>query len=525
MPLSQRPKHRARRTSHRAQVSAGLTALATLATVTTVVLIVAESALLPSSALTGKPPRHPTKTTVTATATVTATVTPLPTYPTQTVTATQNVAGPTQTVTTTITVNPTGTPNDAPTTSPTASTSSAPGGRSLLDRTDLIYGSEIGSWDKVGGPAVSPAVSADVTGADVRVIRYAVSDCFANMTCGLDNHTGTIHRADFDTVVHAVQNDGAVLWLKMVPIASDTINGINGSVFCPPWTGDASGNLPMYKAVVAEVRTAGYAGPLVIESNNEMEYACWKFWQSQGAPITGAGSVGVSKRIGEHYAATMPALKTYAETLGFSQVVVGGYIGVGGGPQWGQSCTADATKPFGYACGYQSRWVTEFNTAVHSAYVAAGNDPAYIPDFEAIHSYGHSPDFSSAAGYEFDDNICFAYYRNWLTQTHAVIGSVWGANDVKLSLSEWNAGSSNSSGTWSGWTTAGRPEQFYAGWYQMLRGDGNTGPDGTAYWNSNLFLIAGNSDTGSGRFYNWIHQDGSVPSWYATIRDFMTGVR
>jgi hypothetical protein len=137
MPLSRRRKHRAR-ISHRAQVSAGLTALATLATVTTVVLIVAGSVLLPSSAMTGKLSRHPTRivkvrTTVTATATVTATVTPL--APTQTVTATQNVAGPTQTVTTTITVSPTGTPAEAattsstatPTSSPTVSASSAPG--------------------------------------------------------------------------------------------------------------------------------------------------------------------------------------------------------------------------------------------------------------------------------------------------------------------------------------------------------------------------------------------------------------
>jgi hypothetical protein len=186
------------------------------------------------------------------------------------------------------------------------------------------------------------------------------------MTCGRDNHAGTVARTDFNAVIQGItQTDNAVLWLKMVPIARDTIaNGVNGAIFCPPWTGAADGNLPMYKQVIAQVKNAGYLGPLVIESNNEMEFACYKYWQSQGAPISGGGSVGVSKRIGEHYAATMPALKAYARGLGFSDLVVGGYIGVGGGTEWGQACTRDSSQVFGYACGYSTRWVREFNVAV-----------------------------------------------------------------------------------------------------------------------------------------------------------------
>jgi hypothetical protein len=122
----------------------------------------------------------------------------------------------------------------------------------------------------------------------------------------------------------------------------------------------------------------------------------------------------------------------------------------------------------------------------------------------------------------------YSYYRNWLIKSRAVVNSVWptaiGAN-IRFSLSEWNAGSSNSTGTWSGWTTPGRPEQFFSGWYEMLRGDGVTTGSGTAYWNSNLFVIASNSDTGTGRFYNWIRKDGSVPSWYHTIKAYFTGVK
>jgi hypothetical protein len=397
-----------------------------------------------------------------------------------------------------------------------------------LDRTDLIYGSEVGAWQTDGGPAAdeSTGVPQRVRDAGITVVRFAVYDCFTDMRCGTDDHRGTIARSSFNhAVVRGVMGNNAVLWLKMVPIAEDTIGTIDGTVFCPPWTGDAAGNLPMYKAVVAQVRAAGYEGPLIIESNNEMEYACWREWQQQGARISSPGSAGVSKRLGEHFAQTMPALKAYARTLGFSEVVTGGYLGISGGPGWGQTCAADPAKPYGYACGYEARWVAEFSTAVRDAYLAHGSDPDYVPDFLAMHAYPHGPDFSSTDGYEFDDNIAYAYFRNWLTRSRDVVADIWGSaigNRIRFSISEWNAGVSRSD-AWSGWSTPGRPQHFYAGWFDMLRGDGVTTGAGTRYWSANLFLIAGNSDTGSGSSYNLIRRDGSVPPWYYTFREAATG--
>lgn len=408
-------------------------------------------------------------------------------------------------------------------------TYSASGATGLKARTDLIYGSEVGAWLPDGSPALDEAsgVPAKTREAGVRIVRYAVADCFVGATCGTDHHAGTLAKADFNKVVQGITTtDQAVLWLKMVPIADDTIGTVKGDVFCPPWTGSASGNLPMYKALLAQVKAAGYTGPIVLESNNEMEYACWKTWKAQGAPITGAGSVGVSKRIGQHFAQTMPALKAYARTLGFSDVVVGGYIGIGGGPGWGQTCTPSSAV-FGYTCGYSTRWVDEFNNAVHTAYVNNANNPDYIPDFESIHAYPHSPDFSQTAGYAFDDNIAYAYYRNWLVKTRARVNAIWGAtigNQVLFSISEWAPGINNSGGTWSGWTTSGAPEAFIAGWFKMLRGNGVTTGAGTAFWNANLFVMASESDTGTNRYYNWIHKDGTVPSWYQTFKNYATGV-
>jgi hypothetical protein len=251
-----------------------------------------------------------------------------------------------------------------------------------------------------------------------------------------------------------------------------------------------------------------------------MEHACWRTWRSQGAPVTSAGSPGVSRRIGEHYAATMPALTSYATGLGFAQVVVGGYLGTGGGPGWGQPCRPNRAEPYGYACRYDPRWVDEFNTALKDAGVAP-------PDFESIHAYPHSPDFSSSPGYEFDDDIGYAYYRNWNIQTRAVLESIWGrkaGSRIRLAISEWNAGAAESGGTWSGWTTPGRPARFYRGWLSMLRGDGRrpTG-DSARYWEATAFEIASNSDTAADRYYNLIRADGSTPAWYATFKTIATG--
>jgi hypothetical protein len=401
----------------------------------------------------------------------------------------------------------------------------------LSTRTDLIYGSEIGEWLSNGGPAVveSSGVPARIRTAHVRTVRYSVYDCFKGMRCGQDRHRGTVARSDFDTAVRGItRTDKAVLWLKMVPVTNDTINGVHGSEFCPNWRGPGTVNLPMYKAVVAEVKAAGYTGPLVIESNNEMEFACWHRWRSEGAPITSAGSVGVSKRIGKHYAGNMPALKAYARNLGFTDLMVGGYIGVGGGVEWGQPCRPDARKPYGFACGYQNRWMSEFNTAVHTAYLNHGRNPDYVPDFEAIHAYPHSPDFSATPGYRFNDNIAYAYYRNWVVRSRAVVDGVWGpaiGDGVRFAISEWNAGSSNSDGTWSGWRTPGEPGAFYAGWFRMLRGNGKTTGAGTAYWAANLWVAASEPDNGDSRYYNIIHQNGTVPPWYWTFKDYATGVR
>ncbi len=119
---SRRRKHRGAPDARHAHARAGFTALASVATVTTLVLTVVGGLLAPSDASTSaKRARHPIRIVI-ATKTVTATATATATVPGPTATVT--VPGPTATVTvpgptTTVTVSG---PTSAPTSGPTSGT-------------------------------------------------------------------------------------------------------------------------------------------------------------------------------------------------------------------------------------------------------------------------------------------------------------------------------------------------------------------------------------------------------------------
>jgi hypothetical protein len=392
----------------------------------------------------------------------------------------------------------------------------------LLARRDLLYGSEIETAQVDGRPAVDPTtkIPREVIAAGIPVVRFMVYDVFTDMK-DPNGDPGTIRRADFDHAISGIVHTlHAIPWITLLPvIGAESIGTKPGTVFVPPLD-DLGRDLAIHEAVLAEVRKV-YGGPIIIESDNEGEYDSYKVWG-----FANAGSVGVSKALGDKYVATMPALKKYArDVLGFSQVVTVGYVGVAGGPGWGQAITRDSSSPYGYACDYQPRWVDEFNTEVQKACAAHGDDPDYVPDVESIHAYPHSPDFSDKAGYSFDDNMAYAYYRNWLVQSRARLDAIWGAtigSRIRFSISEWNAGANNSDGTWSGWATPSRVQGFYAGWLHMLQGNGVTTGPGTRYWQAGVFELGSESPTGYGRYYNLIREDGTTPAWYSTFKAVST---
>jgi hypothetical protein len=403
----------------------------------------------------------------------------------------------------------------------------------LLQQKGLIYGSEIGGWLTGGSPAtdVASGVPGKVMAAGVPVIRYSARDCFTDEICGRNHHAGTLARTDFDHGVQGITSSmHAIPFIKLLPVSAA------GSTFCPDKNADLTLanpalNLPYYKSMLAEISNGvGYHGPIIIESSNEMDYDCATHWFGTGAS---AGLAGVSTLIGQHYAANMPALVKYArDTLHFSQVVSVGYIGVSGGGYgsltngWGANCTANATVPYGYACGYRVRSITEFNNAVVAAYRLNGNDPDYVPNAESIHGYCHSTDFQPASftpnPYDFDDNVCYAFYRSWIVKSRAYVNSIWGAaigNNIRFSMSEWQAGAcATTTNCWSGFSSASKVQAYYDGWYRMLRGDGNTAGTGTRYWSANLFAIASFTDTDPNGVYNLVRPDGTTPPWYDTFK-------
>jgi hypothetical protein len=350
----------------------------------------------------------------------------------------------------------------------------------LRQRTDLIYGTEIGAWRTTGAPGTDPAtgIPALVKAAKIPLVRFAVYDVFTDMRDPQGN-PGTQSRANFDTALNTIRgNLNAEVLMKLLPIAKDVIGTKNGSIYCPPTT-NLTQNLEYYKALVAQAQSR----VRMYESTNEMEYACSALW---GYPS--AGSPGVSKLLGQHFAQNMPALKKYARGLGFDILTVG-YIGTAGGFGWGDSIANPRIST-----------ATEFLTATHDAYVASGYDPDYIPDAVSIHAYPNSPDFGVNAS--LTDII--SYYEAWKSGVRSQIDAIWGPTigpSIRLAVTEWNAGSKD----WTGFNDS-RVVDFYNAWLAMLRRNN--------FWMANQFAIASNATEP----YDMIRTTGATTPFYDAFK-------
>jgi hypothetical protein len=395
-----------------------------------------------------------------------------------------------------------------PTVRPTAK--SAP---DVLTQHNLIYSSEIGAWDTNGGPAVtSKRIMSQVTAARIAMIRYSVYDCFTNEKCGRNHHRGSLSARAYESAVAGITHkDHSALWLKMVPISAGDIGGVTGSIFCPA-AGHWAMNVPMEKQLLADTARV-YRGPIVLESDNEAEYDCASYWG-----FSSAGDRGVSTDLGDLYAATIPRLAEYARSLGFSDVVTDGYIGVNGGPGWGESCRPKTSAPFHYQCAIPSQFVDEFNQAAMAAYRASGRNRAYIPEAESVHSYCHSTDFTSSPGYSFSNDECLAWQREWLTSARRQVDRIWGkaiGSQIRFAVSEWSGGTYNSAtDRWTGYADGGMAS-YVTQYLAMLKGDGRTTGTGTAYWEASLFELAGNPQ---GNGYNVISPNGAPSGYYGAFK-------
>jgi hypothetical protein len=143
--------------------------------------------------------------------------------------------------------------------------------------------------------------------------------------------------------------------------------------------------------------------------------------------------------------------------------------------------------------------------------VNSGNDPDYIPDAESIHAYPYPMDFPNAS-----NDCVYQYFKLFAQQWRQELVKIWGpeiGNRIRLSISEWEAGTLS----WSGWRTSSAVQAFYDGWFRyVLQGqalaDGSVGTT-ERWWNAILFDAATDND-----YYDFIKADGTVHPWYHTFK-------
>ena len=434
-----------------------------------------------------------------------------------------------------------------------------------------LYGTEVGCWHTDGSPEVyegsstytpDSGIPAKVIDAGLTVVRFSVYDIFTSWTGGNpwpaqfsggsgkrpDGSNGTQSLANFQKALHGLtQHFGPkmVLLFKLLPNAGGVNTGVEQRIFMPPLD-NLSRDLNIHKAILYEIAQV-YTGPIIIESDNEGEYTATdssypSTWRSTWG-FTSDSNTYLSHNLGMKWNATMPAVKKYArDDLGFNEVITVGYIGLGGGAaRSGSSYTADGGYDYGY------HWTTtkqlhlnEFITAAKSGtysknssgtnvtnypnnYDSTG-DADYIPDSVSIHDYSHGPNFVASAPYECDDNLIKSYWRQWIKDGRANMRSILGTtlgDKVLFSVSEWAAGSSNSVGVWSGWSTPATVQTFYSGWFDMLRGNGTlTGSSSTRWWVNIQFCLASN-ESSPGTAYDLIGHDSpwTATAWYSTLKE------
>jgi hypothetical protein len=427
--------------------------------------------------------------------------------------------------------------------------------------TNFDAGIKIGVWqsNNNGGPALTNTGAVSLLQqTKTPLISYGVYDCFTGMTCGDSeaggSHTGTLSESSFESQIAAIKTDfnSPALILQLPPVTNSTLgsggNAIPGTDFCPTVSGagvnqtsDEWGmNLALDKEIVHAVSVAGFTGPLFLESSNEADVDCATKWG-----FNSLSDPGISTDLGHMYAATIPALVTYAKNIKsqgvkqFSAVWPIGYIGQNGGPEWGDTCTPNVST-YGFACTEPTQWVDEFNSAVKA-------DGATMPIIESTHSYCHSSDFGTAAsGYNqgpgpggttqtITDNECYAYQNQWITNARTEAAKTWGSNatnNMAFAVSEWQAGScTNDTGPGSAYSCWGYPSSgacsggfcptdndannYTAGYLNMLKGNGQIfGAGGTAYWLGVMFDDASNTEGSPQANYNVITENGTQGAQY-----------
>lgn len=327
---------------------------------------------------------------------------------------------------------------------------------SVFERTDLIYGSELGSWpmnnDRYDGYPILRRPNL-VRRAGITVVKWAVWNVFDGMEPPPGQTSPPMTRAQFDAVVDGIRDRfGALVMIKLQPSESDP-----PGLFCPDrWSEDRLADFNRLVVAQAGARVQLY------ELTNEMELDCG-FGEDAGV------------RLARHWIAQAPMLKKHARSLGFEIYL--------GGPGL-QSIDGTMSAP-------GTRSAVDFLRTVHDAYEDPSSpvyhDPDVVPSFFSFHGYADDCVDVETNGPNTTELDCVRYYGLYVDEVRLAIDRIWGPQlgpRIKIAQTEWNFGQEKSydrspTAVWNA-----RAPAFYGAMLQMFRQHG--------VWMANQFAIGSN---------------------------------
>lgn len=336
----------------------------------------------------------------------------------------------------------------------TAARIAAPLDRSVFERKDLIFGTEIGAWDLDGGIAVNqPAARQSVGAARTHLIRWGVWKKFDYLQQG---QADSMTVEQFNTAIDGIRDLGAIPLLKLPPIWDQQCDGAP-DYWNEEWLREI-------------VKQAGSRVQLY-EFGNEPDKQC-------GWP---------AERYAEEWNRVVPALKKYARSMGFEIYV--------GGPAHANANPASVA------------YIEDFLARARDTYVATG-DADVVPDFVSLHTYPNSSEDPTL-----DDVLRrIDYWGGTIDQLRTGIAKIWDGLSVdgepigtriKIADSEYNFTIDN------GDARAGDPafvQPYAEAMIRMLREHD--------VWAANLFTIASHE----GGAMDLLNLDGSPKPLYDAFR-------
>jgi hypothetical protein len=309
----------------------------------------------------------------------------------------------------------------------------------LFDRTDLVFGSQIGAWDENCSTLSGvPLAVTNAEAADIRVIRWQMWQ--VPQALG-----GAQTTADFLAGIEAIQAVGAIPLLGLPPIYNEQYPGGTD-----PWS---------YAWQQFMVAQACPKGVVLFEMGNEPD---------------NYGNLTATEYFNTLWV-NVPPLKAYARSLGYEIFV--------GGPAWANSYLPATENDTGD--------METFLSLCKASYTANNNDRDWIPDFISTHCYLESPSQNATTA---DAQVQITAWGTFYDDLRTYINTEFAgltdqgypiAQEIKLVNSEWNWTIEESNTTYP--QTTAFMDYYIPAMFDMMTA---AAPDGSQrVWMSNQFTL------------------------------------